>query len=171
MLRKGNGQEWFPVQLKWPFLRQQLPYGEWELFHHSPIFTLITILFKIASANLYKCLTKTQPKPTKRTAYLLHLNIKQDQKGQLQSQFLHQHWNHAKTPRRLRRINIRTRDFVSRGTVLLVTTVEASDSRNAPAKPRKTPYAKVGNRLLGSHSIQQEIRQIDITPNAPKTAQ
>ena len=95
VLRKGNGQEWFPVQLKWPFLRQQLPYGEWELFHHSPIFTLITILFKIASANLYKCLTKTQPKPTKRTAYLLHLNIKQDQKGQLQSQFLHQHRNHA----------------------------------------------------------------------------
>merc|ERR1712074_5731 len=82
---------------------QQLPYGEWELFHHSPIFTLITILFKIASANLYKCLTKTQPKPTKRTAYLLYLNIKQDQKGQLQSQFLHQHC-HSKTPRRLRRI-------------------------------------------------------------------
>ena len=66
---------------------------------------------------------------------------------------------------------------------MLVTTVEASDSRNALAKSRKTPYANIGNRLLESHSIQQEIRPIKnnakyaknsltiTTPNMPKIAQ
>ena len=155
MLRKGNGQEWFPVQLKWPFLRQQLPYGEWELFHHSPIFTLITILFKIASANVYKCLIKPNQNQQRgrRTSYTLTSN-----------KIRKANFNHSPY------INIITRDSVSRGTVLLVTTVEAFDSRNALAKPRKTPYAKLGNRLLESHSFQQEIRPIETTPNTPKIA-
>merc|ERR1712074_367458 len=160
---------------------QQLPFGEWELFHHSPIFTLITILFKIASANLYKCLTKPNQNQQRgrRTSYTSTSN--KIRKANFNHSFYiitvttpYRHGvytvststrnQHRTTPRRLRRINIRTRDFVSRGTVLLVTTVEASDSLNAPAKPRKTPYAKFGNCLLESHSIQQEIRPIDITP-------
>ena len=155
MPRKGNGQEWFPVQLKWPFLRQRLPYGEWELFHHSPMFTLITILFKIASANLYKCLTKPNQNQQRgrRTSY-----------NSTSNKIRKANFNHSFY------INITTRDSVSRGTVLLVTTVEASDSRNALAKSRKTPYAKLRNRLLERHSFQQENAQIKTTPHMPTIA-
>merc|ERR1712074_433471 len=124
---------------------QQLPFGEWELFHLSPIFTLITILFKIASANLYKCLTKPNQNQQRgrRTSYTSTSN-----------EIRKANFNHSFY------INIEARDSVSLGTVLLVTTVEASDSRNALAKSRKTPYANIGNRLLEGHSIQQEIRPI-----------
>jgi len=168
VLRKGNGQEWFPVQLKWPFLRQQLPYGEWELFHHSPIFTLITILFKIASANLYKWLTKPKTKPTKRTAYLLHLNIKQDQKGQLQSQFLHQHLNQ-------RLCLSRDRVVSNNGWSLRLAKRPRETKENALRQiwklPAGKPFNPAGNTPHRYNAKYAKNSPIITTPNMPKIAQ